>query len=361
VAATAVVTMPVAASAATVGAAKPTPSSLHVFLINLENKSYAETWGSGSVAPYLATTLRRRGLFLPNYYAIGHVSLPNYIAEVSGQGPSKQTQGDCATYTPFSVTGMAALGQVLGNGCVYPTSVQSIADQLTAKGLTWKSYQEDMANSTTEPATCRHPVLGQPDPTLVARPGDQYATRHNPFVYFQSIVGSPACNTDVVDLSALRKDLASTTPNFSFITPNLCDDGHDSPCVDGRPGGLVSANAFLQTWVPRITSSPAYKKGGVLVITFDEAETGTRNGDSSACCQEPPAPNVAQAGGNGPGGGQVGALILSPTVKPNRTDATPYNHYALLCGLETAFGLAHLGYAGQPGLQCVAKGVLAHH
>jgi len=359
--AVALVAAPAAAGAATPGAAKPAPTSLHVFLINLENKTFSETWDSGSLAPYLATTLRRRGLFLPNYYAIGHVSLPNYIAEISGQGPSMQTAGDCTTYNPFTVTGMGALGQVLGDGCVYPSSVQTIADQLTAKGLTWKTYQEDMANSTTEPTTCRHPVLGQSDPTVVARQGDQYATRHNPFVYFQSIVGSPSCNTDVVDLTQLPKDLtsASTTPNFSFITPNLCDDGHDAPCVDGRPGGLVSANAFLQTWVPRITSSPAYKKGGVLIITFDEAEQGTLNGDSSACCNEQKAPNVTQAGGNGPGGGQVGALIVSPMVKPNTTDATPYNHYSLLCGLEDAFGLAHLGYAGQPGLKCVAKGVLA--
>ena len=360
-AAVGVVAAPSAVAAAAAGATKPAPSSLHVFVINLENKSFSQTWGTGSPAPYLATTLRRRGLFLPNYFAIGHVSLGNYIAEISGQGPSHQTQADCTTYTPFTVTGTGALGQVLGDGCVYPASVQTIADQLTAKGLTWKSYAEDMANSTTEPTTCRHPVLGQSDPTVAARLGDQYATRHNAFVYFQSIIGSPACSADVVDLSMLPGALASakTTPNLSFIAPNLCDDGHDAPCVDGRPGGLVSADAFLNTWVPRLTASPAYKHNGVIVITFDEAETGTLNSDSSACCHEAAA-NVTQAGGSGPGGGQVGALILSPTVKPGSTDTTPYNHYSLLCGLEDAFGLSHLGYAGQPGLACVAKGVLAN-
>ena len=347
---------------AAASAAISTASAPHVFVINLENKSYDETWGPGSHAPYLAVTLRRQGRFLTNYYSIAHVSLPNYIAEISGQGPNPATQADCGSYTPFVPTGTAAVGQLLGSGCVFPASVQTIADQLTAKGLTWKSYQEDMANSATEPTTCRHPVLGQSDPTLLARVGDQYATRHDPFVYFQSIIGSPACNTDVVDLRALPGDLASasTTPNLAFITPNLCDDGHDASCVDGRPGGLVSANAWLQTWVSKILASPAYRKNGVVVITFDEAEVpGALNADSTSCCNEQKPPNVAQAGTNGPGGGRVGAVVLSRSVKPGSTDPTPYNHYSLLCGLENTFGLTRLGYAGQPGLRCVPTSLLS--
>ena len=103
-----------------------------------------------------------------------------------------------------------------------------------------------------------------------------YATRHDPFVYFHSIIDSPTCKTNVVGLDVLTTDLASaaTTPNLSYITPNVCDDGHDAPCKDGRPGGLESADAFLATWVPKILASPAYKAGGMLVITFDEAEIG---------------------------------------------------------------------------------------
>ncbi len=347
------------------GASTPTPAATkagparHVFVINLENKSFDETWGAGSAAPYLSTTLRHQGQFLPNYYAIGHVSLPNYVAEISGQGPSAATQSDCTTYTDFQSTGNAPPGQVLGDGCVYPTSVTTIANQLTAKGLTWKSYQEDMANSATEPKTCRHPTIGSADPTVVARTGDQYATRHDPFVYFHSIIDTPACATNVVDVRALPADLTSTrtTPNLSFITPNLCNDGHDQPCVDGQPGGLVSADQWLRTWVPRILSSPAYRQDGLLVITFDEAEQGGLNGDSAACCQEPKALNVAQAGGNGPGGGRVGAVVLSPFVKAGTTNGTPYNHYALLCSLENTFGLTRLGYAAQPGLKCFSSDV----
>jgi hypothetical protein len=339
--------------------APPTGPAKHVFVIMLENESYNTTWSAGSAAPYLATTLRRQGVLLTNYYGIGHVSLPNYVAEISGQGPSLSTQGDCTTYKDFTATGTGTLGQVLGDGCVYPSSVKTIADQLTAKGLTWKSYQEDMANSTTEPTTCRHPVLGSPDPTVVARLGDEYATRHNPFVYFHSIIDSPSCAANVVDLKALPADLASirTTPNFSFITPNLCDDGHDSPCVDGQRGGLVSANQWLQTWVPRILASPAYKKDGMVVITTDEAEASGVGLDATACCHEAQAPNVTAAGDTGPGGGRVGALVLSRFVKPGSTATTPYNHYSLLCSLENTFGLAHLGYAATPGLQCFGKDV----
>lgn len=237
--------------------------------------------------------------------------------------------------------------------------MQTLADQLTAKNLTWKSYQEDQANSTTQPQTCRHPALGAADPTVVARTGDQYAARHNPFVYFHSIIDSSACNADVVDLRTLSTDLqsASTTPNLTFITPNLCNDGHDGPCVDGQPGGLVSADQWLRTWIPRILASPAYKKGGMLVVTFDEAKQGGLTGDSTACCGETKPPNVTQGGGNGPGGGRVGAVVVSPLVKPGTTNTTPYNHYALLCSMEDAFGVSRLGYAGAPGLHCFAKDV----
>ena len=153
----------------------------------LENKSYEETWGASSVATYLNHTLVPQGVLLANYYGIGHNSLDNYIAEISGQAPNPSTQADCPVYTPFSATGTGAYGQLLGKGCVFPASVQTVADQLDTKGLTWKAYQEDIGNSATEPKTCRHPALGAVDRTLIARPGDQYATRHDPFVYFASI------------------------------------------------------------------------------------------------------------------------------------------------------------------------------
>ncbi|WP_334170587.1 alkaline phosphatase family protein [Sinomonas sp.] len=320
------------------------PSSAHVFVINLENKGYDETWGPGSQAPYLSQTLRSQGVLLNSYYGIGHNSLDNYIAEISGQGPNDQTQADCQTYSPFVQTGTVAPGQAVGSGCVYPTGVPTLADQLTGAGKTWKGYMEDMGTP------CRHPQLGTVDDTQKARVGDQYAARHNPFVYFAAITGSPSCAANDVDLSALPNDLGSvsSTPDVSFITPNLCHDGHDSPCVDGEPGGLVSADAWLKQWVPVITGSPAFKQDGVLVITFDESD-GPQT-DSTACCGEGPGPNAPEPGIAGMGGGRVGALVLSPSTAGGTWSTTPYNHYSLLASIEDLFHLPYLGYAGTPGL-----------
>jgi hypothetical protein len=334
--------------------AKP-PAIKHVFVINLENKNYDETFGPNSPAPYLSQTLTSKGLLLEQYFGIGHVSLDNYIAQISGQGPSKQTQLDCTTYTEFVSTGTGDLGQALGDGCVYPTSVKTIADQLTAKKLTWKGYMEDMATP------CQHPELGSGDPNLVATAAGAYATRHNPFVYFHSIVDSPICKTNVVSLDGLATDLQSvkTTPNLNYITPGLCNDGHDAKCPDGSPGGLVAANTWLQQWVPKILASPAYKKDGLLIVTFDEAEAVGTSADATTCCNTPAYPNVTAASviKEGPGGGRVGAVLLSRFIKAGTTSATPYNHFALLCSLEDVFGLPHLGYAAQPGLQCFGKDV----
>ncbi len=342
----------------TTTAAARTPIS-HVFVINLENENFEATWTPSSPAVYLNHTLRPQGQLLTQYFATGHASLPNYIAQISGQAPNHETQADCITYTPFVMTGVGAFGQALGSGCVYPKEVPTIAGQLEAAGKTWKAYQEDIGNSATEPKTCRHPPIGTVDPTLIARPGDMYATRHNPFVYFASVIDEPSCAQNVVGLDAMTADLASaaSTPNLSYITPNACHDGHDAPCVDGEPGGLTSADQWLQQWVPKILASPAYKAGGMLIITFDEAELAGDDADASACCHTPPSPNAPKPGLNGPGGGRVGALVISADTKPGSTNATPYNHYSLLCSLEDVWHLQHLGFAGAPGLACFGTDV----
>ncbi|MFP3245346.1 MAG: alkaline phosphatase family protein, partial [Paraburkholderia sp.] len=253
----------------------------HVFVITLENENYATTFGAGTKAPYLAQTLASQGALVQQYYGTGHVSLDNYIAMLSGQSPTMDTDNDCITYQDFSLTGMTPDGQAIGTGCVYPASVKTLPDQLTAAGYTWRGYEEDMGNDPTrEAATCGHPTLNTTDLTQTAEApsaavplGDQYATRHDPFMYFHSIIDSPNCGQNVVNLTKLTTDLQSvaTTANFNLITPNLCDDGHDSPCVNGQPGGLTSANTFLQKWVPIITASPAFQQDGLLIINFDES------------------------------------------------------------------------------------------
>ncbi len=329
-------------------ASKALPPVRHVFIVILENQAYAQSFGAASPAHYLKS-LQQQGASIPNYYGISHMSLGNYLALISGQAPNQATNFDCEVFSDFVSTGTTADGQAIGKGCVYPAQVRTIANQLEDAHLSWKAYLEDMGNNPKrESASCAHPRIGTPDNTEAATVGDQYATRHNPFVYFHAIIDTPACARQVVNLRELSRDLrsADSTPNFTFIVPNLCHDGHDgggsARCVNGEPGGLVSADAFLQTLVPQILGSPAYQRDGLLIVTFDEADiaddyesqgsaAGVAGGVAAACCNEPPGPNIAAynpspgyrspTGMNGPGlvgpgGGRIGAVVLSPFIRP---------------------------------------------
>jgi hypothetical protein len=340
------------ALSATGAGAATLPPIKHVWIVVLENEDYNLTFGDHPGSPYLATTLRSQGELLTQYYGVGHHSLDNYIAMISGQPPDPQTQGDCGTFSDFVPTAPPDVNGVeTGDGCVYPARTQTIADQLEGKGLAWRGYMQDMGSASSKAplTTCDHPAIGTADQTEGARADDQYATKHNPFVYFHSIIDrQTACDAHVVDLSALEGDLASasTTPAYSFITPDLCADGHVGNCADGTsPGGYAGIDNFLSTYVPKITGSPAYADGGLLIVTFDEA-----SGDASSCCGEPTGPNTSAPGTSGPGGGRTGAVLLSPYIKANSTNDTPYNHYSLLRSTEDLFGLSHLGYAAQDGL-----------
>jgi hypothetical protein len=395
-----------ALTSATGGAAtKPTaPHIKHVFIIVLENKSYSDTFGTSTQDPYLQQTLVPQGGLLTQYYGTGHVSLDNYISMISGQAPTPDTTDDCipgltasiGNYNNVAQTGTTTDGfnQVIATGgCIYPKTVKTVADQLTAKGYSWRGYMEDMGNDPMrESATCGHPALGTGTdntntaeaPSAAVPLGDAYATRHNPFMYFHSIIDHPLCATHVVNLNRLAADLASvrTTPNLVFITPNLCDDGHDGKgtgaagtlCANGQPGGLTSADAFLKTIVPQIMASPAYQRDGLLVITFDESnytQSVTVNGgqetvdivfSGTTCCNQQPGPNlggvrpgttnlvttpslVENIVDNGFGGDRIGALLLSKYIRPGSQSPQPYNHYSLLRTIEDSFKLGHLGYA----------------
>ena len=119
----------------------------HVWMIELENQGYAQSFGTPSADPYLAKTLPRMGALLENYYAIGHASADNYIAQVSGQAPDLGTQADCPLWIPFP--GHVVAGpyhQLLGEGCVYPAAVPTLGSQLSAAGRSWAAYLQDMGN-----------------------------------------------------------------------------------------------------------------------------------------------------------------------------------------------------------------------
>lgn len=337
---------------ASAGTAK-LPAIGHVFVVLLSDEPYAASFGPESPAPYLAKTLERRGELLARYYAVAHQQLANGIALLSGQGPTQATAANCPTYAAIAPGTPGGEGQVLGEGCVYPASTPTLPGQLEVKHLTWRAYVQGIDEPGVAPAACAHPALGQPDPTAATPPPAQpYATFRNAAVYFEGLTASPTCASQDVGLAALDGDLASAkrTPSFSLVVPDRCHDGSPGPCPGGGPGGLPAANGFLEAVVPKILSSKAYKQDGLLVITTDEAPTTGEFADSSSCCGQPRFPNLpapaTAAPGLAEGGGQVGALLLSPFVKPHTTSQEPYSHFSLLRTIEDLFKLKHLGYAG---------------
>jgi hypothetical protein len=454
-AATAAVTGGTQQGRSVVRSALPPGTIRHIVVIDLENESGSSTFGSSSPATYLTHTLVPMGELLPNYHATGHVSADNYIAQVSGQAPNLITSSDCITDLATGAGSYnditpgipdpnqdAYPGQVNGQGCVYPSWAKTIGNQLDAlhrrlPAPDWRGYAEDMGNDpardggTPDPlggTDCAYPtqVNGKaadntnnaegPHATgsqVKSAVSDQYVDRHNPFIYFHSVTGNAAyCAEHVVPLGTatagtggqpdayhghLAQDLAHqrTTPAFSFITPNVCNDGHDATCAgtntDGTTtGGLAGFNTWLTNWMPLILSSPAYRNGSMLVmITADESSLT----DTSAAANERPGPGnanpgyspllntpIAAAGGKTyyqllgltsltpnteppagtmPGGGTVGALLLnSRSIRPGTVNTTPYNHYSALRSYEDLLGittggsdgLGHLGMAGMPGL-----------
>jgi phosphatidylinositol-3-phosphatase len=335
-------------------AAPNLPPIKHVFTIVLENKDYEVTFGENPPAPYLAKALPAKGQLLTDYYGTGHFSLGNYITMISGQSENPDTQADCMNgFKDVRPGTIGADGQALGSGCVYPPEVKTLADQLEAAGLRWRGYMEDMGDDVDRDGTktCSHPRVGATDRTQDATATDQYATRHNPFVYFHSVIDNDvSCAQNDVNLDKLKRDLRKPkrTRNYSFITPDLCSDGHDEECPDpSQPGGYEGINHFLRKWVPLILKSKAFRRDGLLIITFDEADYAFNPPAATACCFVPSGPNTQQQGITGPGGGKIGAVLISPFIKRGTVNSQPYNHYDYLHTMEDIFGLDYLGYAAR--------------
>ncbi|HEX3899625.1 MAG TPA: alkaline phosphatase family protein [Mycobacteriales bacterium] len=349
----------------------------HVWTIMLENEEIEETFVLGGLnAPYLTKTLPTKGKLLVRYYGTGHSSLDNYIAMVSGQGPNESTQHDCDSPTtlggPHAKWRFGAYGQAIDEsgmnpadiGCVYPKHVRSLPNQLDAAHVSWKGYMENMDAQPDKPAYCANPYATGPDVPQRKITEPDYKDKHNPFGYFHSIIDRKAyCNAHVVPMGhfshgkmvgPIARDLRSikTTPQYSYITPGLCHDGHDA-CPGNDGSQFKGIDQFLKVVVPQILASPAYQENGLIIITFDEGVTDLK------CCNEQKAPNLPKdvdngtsGPGAGDGGGVVGMLLLSPFIKAGTTDSSnAFNHYSYLKSMEQLFGIKnYLGYAAQPGL-----------
>jgi len=300
----------------------PAPKVKHVFVIALSTTSYAAAFGTGSVAGYLDRTLVPRGTLLTRYTSLGASELSDYIAMVSGQPPNPDTGGDCASYSDFPTGAKPnAAGLVRGNGCVYPVTALTIGDQVTASGHIWRAYIDGLGTTT-----CVHPNSGAPDDLPLTGAGAQYDTRHNPFIYFHSLLDLGDCASDDGSISQLGADLrsASKTPTYAFLAPDLCADSSQAACPDKEPGGLRAEDAFLKRWVPRILRSAAYRHGGALMIVF----TISTPGETQAT-----------------GPRRAGALVLSPFATPGRKLSTAYGPYSVLRSVEDLLGYAPLAAA----------------
>jgi hypothetical protein len=257
------------------GPAAPVPQFSHVFTIVLENRSSATVLDSAQ-APYLNELAAKYGI-ADAYQAVAHPSQPNYLALFSGS-----TQG------------------VTDNGH-YDLGAPTIADQLAKAGRSWRVYAENV------PPGCFTGMTADGGPDGAGT----YARKHEPAISFTSISGSPTSCANIQPMSAF--DPAGA--DYSLIVPNLCNDAHDCP--------LTTADAWLQKHVPQILDSPAWKDGGVLFITFDEADSQDRQDN------------------------RVVTIVIAPSVKPGTRSAVPHSHFSLLRTVQDGLGLDCLALSCQ--------------
>jgi hypothetical protein len=255
-----------------------------VIIIILENHEYGKIVGDTQLLPNFQQLIKRYAL-LTDYYAITHPSLPNYLALIGGD--TFGIQSDCTN-------------------CFI--SAPSLPDGIEASGRTWRNYAEDM------PSAC-----------FLGRNGKLYTQAINPFIYFNLIRQNPVrCDQNVLPLTELDNDLAKGfLPDFAFITPSLCNSGHS--CF------LDVTDKWLEGLLGKIMNSTAFDTNSLIVVTFDEGST------DATCC-----------GLGSKAGGHIATLLISPLVKRDFKDGTPYSHYSMLKTIETSWGLPLLGHAADP-------------
>jgi hypothetical protein len=252
-----------------------------IFTIVMENHDYAEIIGSTN-APFINGLLAQGGLATA-YKDTGHPSLPNYLNMISGANQYPGIVDLTPTFFPF------------------PVNQPNLGTQMTTANVAWRAYAEDMGT-----------------PCTLSDSGN-YATKHEPFLYFTDMQMAMPCAQHNVDFTQnFTTDLAANTYSYMWITPNLLDDGHD-PSTDPVTG-LKQSDTWASTWIPQIMNSPGYKAGGVIFITWDEAEG--RNGDDPD---------------------KIPMIILSPKIKQaGMTSATAFTHTSYTATVEDMLGMPRL-------------------
>lgn len=261
-----------------------------VMVIVMENTSFDSVIGSND-APTINALADDCGL-ATNYHGIQFPSLPNYIQMTSGTAPP-------------SIAGDGRRGSDCTPAPDCQSTDPSVFSQLEAAHLSWKSYAESM------PSNCFLHDQGN------------YVPRHNPAVYY--INDRASCKKFDVPMGAttegaLAGDLRrGELPSYSFVVPNLCNDGHDS--CGGTPP-VVEEDRFMTEWMPKIASSPDYKSGNLVVVLTADTSAGSD-----------PSNHLA-------------TIMISPTIRPHTVATADFNHYSLLRMSEDLTGLkTHLGAA----------------
>jgi hypothetical protein len=266
-----------ASSSGTGGSASAGPK---VFIILMENHNWVDLKGDAS-APYinglLATGAHAEQYFNPPSL---HPSEPNYLWLEAG--------------TNFGIA------NDIDPGLNAQSTTSHLVTQLVKAGHTWKSYQEDI------------PGTNCPLSSVM-----KYAPKHNPMVFFKDVTDnndtkSANCIAHVRPYTELAADLAADkTANYNFLTPNLCNDMHDScaPLNDNVKQG----DTWLSTEVPKLLASKAVSDGAVVIITWDEGE-----------------------GTDGP----IGLIVLGHSVKVGYSNTIHYTHSSTLRTVQTIFGLS---------------------
>lgn len=237
----------------------------HIAVVVMENEEFSDIIGSRHT-PFI-NALARRYALVHSMYATTHPSLPNYLALTGG--------------SPFGITSDCT-------DCHVPTAT-SLADQLTAAGLSWKAYMEDL-----------------PHPCFRGASAGDYAKKHDPFMYYDRVAQNPAQCARVVPLTQLTADeRAHALPRFVWITPNLCHDMHDCSPPHG--------DAFLAGIVPPLLA--ALGPRGLLIVTWDEGTT------DDGCCR------LAA-------GGHIVTILAGGLAVPGARLAATVDQYSILQAVE---------------------------
>jgi phosphatidylinositol-3-phosphatase len=247
-----------------------------------------------------------------------HPSEPNYIWENAGSNFGVATDADPS----------AGAGNIINS--------PSMTGQMTAKGITWNSYQEDVQYSTSPLVSASGTGGVAPNGvTVTTNPyngSNQYnfAVKHNPSAFFTDSNTAPGSSKT---FTQLQTDIANNTyARYNWITPDQYNEMHssltggftyDGVHYTGDQAAVAEGDNFLSIMIPELEATNAFQDGtGMIEIWFDESE----GGDTADYT--------------------IPEIIISKDAVGNAFDVTEaLTHSADLATMDAIYGLPCLGAA----------------